>query len=625
MVVRRRKGAGLVTGKSGRRRTQGSVDRANSERILWVAVTVVVLSPIVFWRGAMDVFSLPKATIVLVGAIFATGRLVRWWLQRGALTVPSWPFAVSLLLFLSTGLLAWVRSPLTWASLTGQYGRWSGFALYVGLAALSLATATAASFDRRAGRYLIRAMLVSGGLVAFYVLIQRLGLDPFDWKDLGLPSTFSSMGNVNFTSALLGITVPLALVEVADGEATRGWRWIGAGVFGVSLAGLAAADSLQGPLIAGVGLMIVLVGVAVLRSQRAAALFRNPAVVVLGLFVLLAGTAAAVATNWDRLLRVAGVGSEARLHFWETALRLAAERPILGWGFDTFGYWFTRYRPVEHAVQFGSTVTDEPHNLWLSMQVSGGLVLLVSYLAVIAIVASRIPAALRQAREDRRIEVVGLVAAWVAYHLQSLLSMDQPALAAIHWILAGVIVGLAAAPADRWERSISGLERKRRQQLGGAPVTVAMLLLSLVVAIPLAVDILGRSGLEAASAAPSAEQRIEGFDRLATAVRWAPWTGTYAFRRAEVLYQAGSPAGAYEAQVAAIERTPGQPRYVMNAANMAREIGDAEASARWWRRAARIDRNNPDVLRSAASFLEDLGDEEAARRILTRAQRLEAD
>lgn len=592
---------------------------------MWTVVVVLLLAPLVFWRGAMDVFSLPKATVVLVGALFGGGYLVRWWLQRGAAVVPHLPFALSVLAFLVAGLVAWLRSPLTWASLTGQYGRWSGFALYAGLGLLSVATATTASFDRRTGRYVMRALLVSAGIVAFYAILQRLGLDPFAWGDQGLPSTFSSMGNVNFTSALLGITAPLAFVELADDRAAHRWRAVGAAVLVLCLVGLAVADSMQGPLIAGLGLAMVVGGGAILRSDRAAALFRNRSVVGLAVAVAVAGTAGAVALSWDRLLSVAGVGSEARLHFWETALRLAGDRPLLGWGFDTFGYWFTRYRPVEHALRFGDTVSDEPHNVWLSMQVSGGLLLLIAYLAVVAVVASRIPAALRHVQENRRLEVIGLVVAWVAYHLQSLVSMDQPALAAIHWVLAGVIVGLSAPPRERWERAIPGLDRKRLQQLAGVPVTVAVLFSSVLVATPLVIDILARSGLEAASAAPSAEERIEGFDRLATAVRWAPWTGAYAFRRAEVLYQARSVEGAYEAQVAAIERTPGQPRYVMNAANMAREMGDEEASARWWRRAARVDRNNPDVLRSAASFLEDLGDEQAARQILQRARRLQGD
>lgn len=90
-------------------------------------------------------------------------------------------------------------------------------------------------------------------------------------------------------------------------------------------------------------------------------------VVVLGVVMFIGGDSS--------LMRVAGVAhvpadvSNGRIHFWTTALKIFADHPIIGAGYDAFGVAFTRYDTWNGIFRI-----EQAHNDYLQTLADSGLV-----------------------------------------------------------------------------------------------------------------------------------------------------------------------------------------------------------------------------------------------------------
>lgn len=84
----------------------------------------------------------------------------------------------------------------------------------------------------------------------------------------------------------------------------------------------------------------------------------------------------------DRLFNLEGAvkGFQPRAWTWESALHGIGDRPLLGWGAENFAYSFDRYYNPNHYG--GESFFDRTHNIFLEHLISGGIILLVSYLAI---------------------------------------------------------------------------------------------------------------------------------------------------------------------------------------------------------------------------------------------------
>jgi hypothetical protein len=100
-----------------------------------------------------------------------------------------------------------------------------------------------------------RAIALASFLMTAYVIVQKLKLDPIQWRDSnGLPPTFpvGTMGNSNFAGGFLAVASPMFLYVVLS--ARKSWRWVLAAAFALDLLALWFTQT-RGALI-GVGLAI---------------------------------------------------------------------------------------------------------------------------------------------------------------------------------------------------------------------------------------------------------------------------------------------------------------------------------------------------------------------------------
>ena len=133
----------------------------------------------------------------------------------------------------------------------------------------------------------------------------------------------------------------------------------------------------------------------------------------------------------------------ARRLYWEAAVNLMLQHPLLGIGFDGFGDWYRRGRTEEAAGQNSGLVSDSAHSVPLDIGSSGGFPLFIIYLAILGLTVVSI---IRVVRINSRLSVtfIALTASWFSYQAQSIISINQIGLGIVGWSLSGLIIGYAS-------------------------------------------------------------------------------------------------------------------------------------------------------------------------------------
>ena len=115
------------------------------------------------------------------------------------------------------------------------------------------------------------------------------------------------------------------------------------------------------------------------------------------------------------------------------------EHPFFGVGMDSYGNWYLRSRQVAMENGF-SSYSNSAHNVYLDIASNGGFALLVIYLAITGLVIFSIVQIVRR-NDGFDPFFAATVGAWVAYHVQSFVSINQLGLAIWGWVLSGLIIG----------------------------------------------------------------------------------------------------------------------------------------------------------------------------------------
>jgi hypothetical protein len=127
--------------------------------------------------------------------------------------------------------------------------------------------------------------------------------------------------------------------------------------------------------------------------------------------------------------------------YWRAGWKMSVEHPFFGVGLDSFGDWYRRARTVEATLRRGpDVVSNAAHNVLLDLSSNGGFPLLIIYLFMMFLVVA---AAIMVIKRNSGFDPVfaGLVAVWIAYQAQSIISLNQLGLAVWGWIISGLIIG----------------------------------------------------------------------------------------------------------------------------------------------------------------------------------------
>ena len=559
-------------------------------------------------RVLLEVFNTTKLLVVVLGGLFVAGALIVAALRGHRLTVPRSPVWAAAAAFVAIAAAATAGSPSPWRSFSGASNASAGLALYA-VCALFAISAAAVAARGRIDR-IVRALLAAAVVVIAYGVVQIAGADPLRWRlTSGGPPVFSTFGNANFMSGWLGVVTVLAVWGATISGWTLRWRLfaaaVGAGSLGVAL----ASASIQGPIGAVTGCGVIAAAWLTDHGRHRARRrwLRTAAVAALPLVV--------VATSAALLLARGGAVQSfaTRTGKWQAAAAMGLDRPLTGVGLDLFVDWYHLYRPVSDAITRGVARTaDAAHNVPLQLFAGGGVPLLVAYLLFVAAVAVTLVRAIRAARGRDRLTLAALGGAWVAYLVQSMVSMDVPPLALVGWLLAGLILGIArpeSAP------RFSTCRHRRWSQPAALVATLVAGAMLLAVAIPVRADVAARRAVGLTADGRHAEAE----DALRRALELNPWEPQYAVQLARLRTSRGDHAQALQAYRLAATRQPRGIAQALEAPRVAHLAGDHQEAVAGYAAALRLDPRSPDLLLEAGRHHLRWGDADRGTDLLERS------
>jgi O-antigen ligase len=316
--------------------------------------------------------------------------------------------------------------------LFGTTGRNTGLITYLAFSILFV-VAMAASSSLFLNRFLIAALVVGVASLG-YGVVQALGGDPFDWVNPYSP-VFGFLGNPNFQSSLLGILGTVVFTQLLSGSVKIQVKGAYLVYLLVTLYVIKETASQQGFLVLLIGSAISL-GVFVYGKSRTLG-YSYLALAAVGFFAVLIGT-----LNKGPLASLLYKDSVTyRGDYWRAGWKMTVDNPVFGVGLDSYGDWYRRSRTIEATLRRGPEITSNAaHNVFLDISAYGGFPLLLVYLALMVLVVISSVKVIKRS-QGFNAGFIGLVAGWVAFQAQSIISINQIGLALWGWVLSGLIIG----------------------------------------------------------------------------------------------------------------------------------------------------------------------------------------
>ena len=144
-----------------------------------------------------------------------------------------------------------------------------------------------------------------------------------------------------------------------------------------------------------------------------------------------------------------------RQGYWSAAGSMLSDNPFFGVGMDNFLNLYRRFRSVETTLKNPGIVSDSAHSVILDIGAGSGFIALIAYIGLILLVSRAVIKVVRRGRV-LEIEFIALTAAWFAYQVQSLISINQIALATWGWVLSGILIGYEIRTANELEATSKG-------------------------------------------------------------------------------------------------------------------------------------------------------------------------
>jgi hypothetical protein len=318
-------------------------------------------------------------------------------------------------------------------NLYGVYGRNTGLVTYLALTFIylgALQLRTRESFNK-----LIYSFGVTGLINVVYCTWVLLFGDFIPWNNL-YKKILGTFGNPDFISAFLGIFVSILVVNLLSEKFNIRKKIILILLIGIAFYEIVLSHAIQGIALSACGAAVA--GFYFLRSKYKSSLLVPGYVLLVGLTALV-GVLGALQKG--PLAFIYKVSVSLRGEYWRAGLSMGSAHPLSGVGMDSYGDWYRRTRS-EHAATVlpGPKVfTNVAHNVFIDIFSYGGWPLLVSYLLLFFLT---IIAVFRVSRRTVNYDpiFVSMVAAWICYEIQSVISINQIGIAIWGWLLKGAIV-----------------------------------------------------------------------------------------------------------------------------------------------------------------------------------------
>jgi len=442
----------------------------------WALLAMVFLVPVAMsnltFLGlqtpfTFDAFDMVKMSLERVLGLVALGAWA-WGMLRSGGRVRRTPLDWLVLAFLAWVALTTVTSTHWPTALFGKPRRYEGLLSFVNYAVIYFLVLQFADQASRVRR-LAQTLFWGSVIVAGYGVLQFAGLEFVNWGALPFETNraFSTYGNPDLLGGFLIFSVTVAL-GLALFEQRLAWRlvyWAGFGLNGLAL----IVAFTRGAWIGG-AVSLALLGVIAWRQR----------VPMRRLDWAPAGVSVAVAVGvvWRSLsnpnevmnfskrlasiFQFGGGSGQTRTEIWQAAVAAIKERPVLGWGADTFRLVFPKFKPVEYVRDAGgASVADNVHDYPLQLASGIGIPGALMFYGIFAWAGVRsFRTVFRRSSDPTRIILGAFWAAAAGYLVQLLFGLSVTGSAFLLWIALAVVLAptarLVEVRAPRWG-TVAGL------------------------------------------------------------------------------------------------------------------------------------------------------------------------
>jgi len=387
-----------------------------------------------FQINVADPFNSPKMWVVLLVASWLIGYVIRYRsvLYTSKDLVKSFYFIA--IFMISMGFASLVTD-VRYIALFGDTQRRNGLLTYLGFSIIFI---SALMFFRTYNiQSLFTVTLFIASVSAFYGGLQTTGNDFVDWKNSHNP-LIGTQGNPNFSSAVMAVMAVILCSSVLLRSTSNLNKTICILVSLTLIFLIFRSNARQ-------GLLSFLIGVGVLQLIWIAGKNRKFGLIytLVSLPILVLGILGILQIGpLQNLLYKSSV--TVRGYYWRAGWEMLKDNPLFGVGIDRYGAYFMEYRDVAYPLNYGFEITSSnAHNTFLQFFATGGIFLGASYLLLTVWVFTRAIKGLRKLEGDSRLALAGLFSAWIAFHAQSFVSIDNLGVSIWGWVLSGSIIGVS--------------------------------------------------------------------------------------------------------------------------------------------------------------------------------------
>jgi O-antigen ligase len=333
-------------------------------------------------------------------------------------------------LFLIQLSIVFVVSDAPWEQqFFGRTGRGLGLLAYFSF--IVILVATALSVNLRSIGLIGLGLTLSCGISSLYCIFQYFGLDIFNWVT-ATNGIIGTLGNPNFQSSFIAASSVPILIYIWQKKARM---LILVPISLILVGALYLCESTQGYIALGISFFTFLLFYLYYKSKK----------LFIGLFFIFLGTGILIILGmlnkgpFSNYLYKVSVQSRGEM--WRSAFTGANANPFFGVGLDSFGDWSLFYRD-QQAARGIAEFTDNAHNIFLQLAVTGGYLLTLMYFLVILLTLVSI--FLVQKRLQKFDPMISaLVAAWISLQAQSIISPAGIPILAWQFVISGAIIGLS--------------------------------------------------------------------------------------------------------------------------------------------------------------------------------------
>jgi O-antigen ligase len=412
---------------------------------LWVAplVGALLVEPLLFVSAWNDVWVLPKITLLravflVTCASYCVARAVG---RAAPLRVPR-PVLMAAVAMTVANLVSFSQSADLRLSTVGEYASYQGLLtvlLYVGYFVL----VTGLPMSERQVRAMLTSLVAASALASSYAVLQKFNIDWLEWSGSdGRP--FASFGQPDTLGIFLVQTIPLALLPVLGvGRARQALASICLGLMVAAL-----VFTLSRSAWAGLGVSLVVgLGLGYRAKVWSFSIRRTHALLAAGVVVaavvplaVLLNTTQGGTVVGERVassVRLGDISTGGRLALWHRGLEMFEDRPLWGWGQETFGVLFGRYRqPDDPHVGTANIRPISSHNMLIDVGLTTGALGLAAFASVVGLLYTAALKALKNGRaRAERAMILAILASVSGYLAATMFNFGEVTTAWVFWIL----------------------------------------------------------------------------------------------------------------------------------------------------------------------------------------------